>query len=131
MAIITTPVSTDEDAYIDALNSLSEDDGLVVDEKTLLYSGCRTLDYTLGSGDSTEMLSLIGFRCVIAVATGSAKWMVANSAGTLVREFSGIGLAQNATASLAGIIVGVNMPQRVRLTDTSGGSNPVTIYLVK
>jgi len=131
MAIKTTALSTDEQTYIDALNSQSEDDGLVLDDQTVVHSATRTLDYTLASGDSTEMIELSGYRCIIAVATGTAKWEVANGAGTFVREFSGVGLAQNPTASLAGMIVGVNMPQRVRLTDTSSSSNPVTIYLIK
>jgi len=94
------------------------------------YDGRReSYEYTLGDGDSTPLLYVRGAHLLIAVAQGAADWEIPNIDSTRVREFSIAGLATNPTNSVVGIVSCQVMPDAIRLTDTSGGSNEVTIYI--
>jgi hypothetical protein len=89
----------------------------------------QTYTVSLASGEATDTINMQGAKCAVAVCTGTAKWEVANSDVSLAREFSGAGLAQNPTATLCGILQEVCMPHSVRLNNTSGTTNAVTIYV--
>ena len=131
--VTTTP--HDEQAVSSAETEISDDGTTSVpanpvdgafDEQSF-----ETHTATLPDGDSTIEIETLGARAVVAVCTGAAKWEIKNSIATLAREFSGVGLSQNPTGSVCGIIVGVNMPHAVRLTNTSGSSNVICIFVYK
>ena len=91
----------------------------------------ETYEFTLGSGDSSPLFNTRGSHLIIAVAQGAAKWEVSNIDSTRVREHSIAGLATNPTGSVVGIISCQVIPDSVRLTDTSGGSNEITLYIYR
>jgi len=131
-----TSVNPGDDQMLAELNFEISDDGTTSVPANMLEDALNerlfeTHTVTLGSGDSTSEILVLGASSVVAVCTGAAKWEIKNSASTLAREFSGVGLSQNPTSTVCGIIVGVNMPHAVRLTDTSGSSNVVCIFVYR
>jgi len=104
----------------ESLGSLPEDpSGPAIAEDTQTYE--------LGSGDSTEILDVRHVRNLVAVTDGNAKWEVPSEDGTFFDFHIMTSQSQTASANV-GVISADSMPPLVRLTDTSGSANTVTIY---
>lgn len=88
----------------------------------------RTQTYELGDGDSTELIDVRHVHNLIAVTDGTAKWEVPSEDGSFYDFHVVTSQSATATAANVGSISGDVMPPKVRLTDTSGSANTVTIY---
>ena len=88
-----------------------------------------TLDFTLAGSGSSQWITTNTVDTVVLVATGTAKFYCANSDFTVVRELTMSGQVQTATATKCGFVCQDAMPPFLRVTDTSGSSNPCTIHL--
>ena len=83
--------------------------------------------YELGAGDSTETLDVRGAFNLIAVTDGNAKWEVPSEDGSFYDFHVMTSQSQTATSNV-GVVAADAMPPYIRLTDTSGSANTVTIY---
>ena len=86
-----------------------------------------SIDFTLAGSGSSDWFET-GTTETVVVATGTAKFYCANSDKSVVRELTMSGQVQTATATKCGIVCQDAMPPFLRVTDTSGSSNPCTIY---
>ena len=83
--------------------------------------------YELGANDSTETLDVRGAFNLIAVTDGNAKWEVPSEDGSFYDFHVMTSQSQTATSNV-GVVAADAMPPYIRLTDTSGSANTVTIY---
>jgi hypothetical protein len=85
------------------------------------------VDFTLAGSGSSQWFDTRTVDTVVLIATGTAKFYCVNSDFTITRELTMSGQVQTATATKCGFVCQDAMPPLLRVTDTSGSSNPCTI----
>jgi len=86
------------------------------------------IEITVAASGSSDWYNTRGVQTVVLVATGAAKFYAGNADHSIVREYYLGGVVQHPSATKCGIIAQTGMPPSFKITDTSGSSNPMTIY---
>jgi len=123
---VTLPENVEWDSYLEGGDG-DDVEGAVPEDPSAFATIRPVQTYELGASDSTETLDVRGAINLVAVTDGNAKWEVPSEDGSFYDFHVMTSQSQTATSNV-GVVAADAMPPYIRLTDTSGSANTVTIY---